>query len=620
MPPGHGLDAYREVWLADFEFSAPPGERPTPVCLVAREFRSGRTIRLWQDDLRGRRLPPYPIGPDALFVAYFASAELGCHLALGWPLPARVLDLYAEFRNVANGLCPPNGFGLLGALMRYGLDAMDATEKGAMRELAIRGGPWTAEEREALLAYCESDVLALSKLLPRMLPELDLPRAVACRGRYMGAVATMEWAGVPIDTETLSRLREGWDSVQERLIRSVDSRFGVFDGRTFKAERWAGWLARSGVSWPRLESGELALDDDTFREMARSHPDVALMRELRISLSQLRLRELAVGSDGRNRTLLSPYRAKTGRNAPSNSRFIFGPSTWLRGLIKPGPGRAVAYLDWSQQEFGIAASLSGDEAMADAYRSGDPYLAFGKQAGRIPKVGTKQTHGADRELFKACVLGVQYGMGPEALARRIGKPTAYGRELLRLHRETYPAYWRWSGGAETHAMLLGRLHTVFGWTLHVGPDANPRSLRNYPCQANGAEMLRLACCLATDRSLPIIAPVHDAILAEGPAGSIEEIAAETQEAMAEASAVVLDGFRLRSDVKIVRSPERYMDDRGREFWGRVMALLPESREADRRPPVRACQAWLPLVRDPSGIAGGGRVGLQADPCGIATPA
>ena len=46
MPPRLGLDAYREVWLVDFEFSAPPGERPDPVCLVAREFRSGRSLRL----------------------------------------------------------------------------------------------------------------------------------------------------------------------------------------------------------------------------------------------------------------------------------------------------------------------------------------------------------------------------------------------------------------------------------------------------------------------------------------------------------------------------------------------------------------------------------------------
>src|SRR4051812_32059328 len=178
MPPGPGLDAYREVWFADFEFSSPPGERPLPVCLVAREFRSGRTVRLWRDELSCRREPPYPTGPDVLFVAYFASAELGCHLALGWALPARVLDLYAEFRNIANGLSPPNGFGLLGALAWYGLDAMDGAEKKSMQELAIRGGPWTAEEREALMAYCESDVVALAKLLPAMLPELDLPRAV----------------------------------------------------------------------------------------------------------------------------------------------------------------------------------------------------------------------------------------------------------------------------------------------------------------------------------------------------------------------------------------------------------------------------------------------------------
>src|SRR5262249_45823738 len=161
-------------------------------------------------------------------------------------------------------------------------------------------------------------------------------------------------------------------------------RFGVFRGRTFRVHRWAEWLARNHVPWPRLACGELALDDDTFREMARSHPDVALMRELRHSLSQLRLPDLAIGADGRNRTMLWPFRAVTSRNQPSNSKFIFGPSCWLRGLIRPGEGQAVAYVDWSQQEFGIGAALSQDPAMMDAYQSGDPYLPFGKQAGRIP--------------------------------------------------------------------------------------------------------------------------------------------------------------------------------------------------------------------------------------------
>jgi hypothetical protein len=472
---------------------------------------------------------------------------------------------------------------------------MDAAEKKAMRDLVNRGGPWTSAEREALLAYCESDVLALAKLLPAMEAELDLSRAVACRGRYMGAVARMEWTGVPIDSETLSQLRAGWTRIQARLIQDVDSRFGVFDGRTFKADRWAEWLIRRGLPWPRLESGELALDDKTFREMARSYPEVALMQELRVSLSQLRLSDLAVGADSRNRCLLGSFRSKTGRNQPSNSKFIFGPSTWLRGLIKPEPAQAVAYIDWGQQEFGIAAALSGDPAMMEAYQSGDPYLTFAKQCGRVPSDGTKKTHWAERELFKQCVLGTQYGMGAVSLAGRIARPTAYARELLQLHRETYPVFWRWSDAAESHAMLNNHLRAVFGWTVRVGPDVNPRSLRNFPCQANGAEMLRLACCLATERGVNVVAPVHDAVMIEGPADSIEEIVARTQEAMADASATVLDGFQLRSDAKIVRWPDRYMDERGREFWGRVMGLLPARSEAIE-------QAELAVAPDTSGAA------------------
>jgi DNA polymerase family A len=184
------------------------------------------------------------------------------------------------------------------------------------------------------------------------------------------------------------------------------------------------------------------------------------MRELRSALSELRLNALAVGADGRNRTLLSAFRSGTGRNQPSNAKFIFGPSVWLRGLIKPPPGHGVAYIDWSQQEFGIAAALSGDAAMLDAYRSGDPYLAFAKQSGAVPADATKQTHGAIRELYKQCVLAVQYGMGAESLALRIGQPVVAARHLLCAHHETYRRFWEWSDAIVAYAMLRGSLHTV----------------------------------------------------------------------------------------------------------------------------------------------------------------
>src|SRR5262245_612532 len=118
---------YPELWAVDFEFAAPPGERPVPVCMVACELRSGRTIRLWQDQFGPA--PPFPTNAPTLFVAYYASAELGCFRALGWPMPAHILDLFTEFRDRINGLPTPAGAGLLGALTYFGLDAIGAVEK-----------------------------------------------------------------------------------------------------------------------------------------------------------------------------------------------------------------------------------------------------------------------------------------------------------------------------------------------------------------------------------------------------------------------------------------------------------------------------------------------------------
>ena len=567
-----GIKTFREIWAADFEFNAPPGHNPEPICLVARELISGRTLRLWQDELRAAKKPPYDISADSLFIAYYASAEIGCHLALGWGVPANILDLYVEFRNAINGFPAPCGAGLVGALVNFGLPSIEATEKTSMRDLAIRGGPFTGEERAALLDYCETDVDALDRLFPKMLPDIDLSRALL-RGRYMAAAAHIERNGVPIDTAMLERLRANWEGLQDELITTIDKDFGVYDGRTFKLERFERYLAANGIPWPRLPSGRLDMQDDAFAEMSRTYPVLMPLRELRASLSQMRLAGLTVGTDGRNRTMLSAFKARSGRNQPSNAKFIFGPAIWLRGLIKPQAGYALAYVDWSQQEFGIAAALSGDEFMKAAYLSGDPYLEFAKQAGAVPAHATKKSHGEERDRFKACVLGVQYGMGEEALAERIRQSPAHARELLRLHRETYKRFWEWSDSALDHAMITGKLWTIFGWIVRPGINPNPRSLRNFPMQANGAEMLRLACILGAEAGIKICAPVHDAILIEAPSDAINEQVRLMQKLMMKASAIVLDGFELRSDANIVTFPERYSDGRGKAMWNVIERLL-----------------------------------------------
>jgi hypothetical protein len=322
----------------------------------------------------------------------------------------------------------------------------------------------------------------------------------------MAAAARIEHHGIPTDGASLASIRKSWSGLKGRLIREVDARYGVYDGLTFKAARFADFLTATGIPWPRLDSGALALDDATFRDQAKSWPQLQPLRELRHALGELRLERLAIGSDNRNRCLLSAYSSRTGRNQPSNAKFLFGPATWVRSLIRPERGQALAYVDFSSQEMGIAAAMSGDERLLDAYRTGDIYLAFAKQAGLAPADATKASHGEVRDMCKAVVLGTLYGMGPETLAKRIGRPLIEARDLLRLHQVTYRRFWGWSDSVVSSAVLTGGISTVFGWRLNVGADFNPRSLMNFPMQANGAEMLRLACCLATETGIGVCAP------------------------------------------------------------------------------------------------------------------
>jgi hypothetical protein len=565
------LADFNYLVLVDYEFHQPPGERPQPLCCVWHDLRQGRTTRLWLEGT-APMLPPYACGRDTLFIAYYASAELSCHLALRWPLPAYVLDLFIEFRNLTNGRTRLLGNSLLDALATFGLDGIDASEKADMQALALRGGPYTAEERQALLAYCESDVVALRKLFPAMLPHIDFERALL-RGRSMRATAHMEYNGVPVDTARLQKLREAWPTLQEELIHRIDQQYGVYDGRHFREDRWQEWTRHQGIVWPVLSSGRLALDGDTFRDMGLVHPCVHPIRELRATLAQFRLEQLAVGHDGRNRVLLSAFRAKTSRNAPSTSKFVFGPAVWLRHLIRPLPGYGVAYCDWKQQEFGIAAALSGDLAMCEAYQSGDPYLAFARQAGAVPATATKASHGAVRELFKACVLAVGYGMGADALAYRVGQSPAHARALLRLHRQTYSRFWQWADSAVDYAMLKGYIQTVFGWTLYVEDSVNIRTLRNFPAQGNGAECLRLACALATEHGIEVVAPVHDALLIHAPIGELAHAVATTQRCMQQASESVLAGFALQTDAQTFLYPASFHDERGAMMWQTVWTIV-----------------------------------------------
>jgi hypothetical protein len=586
---------FEEIWLLDFEFISRPGEHPDVVCLAAHELRSGRTLRLWRDQLSP--LPPYRTDSRVLFISFVANAECACQLALGWPLPAKVLDLSPAFRNITNGRTTPEGKGLIGALRYYGLDAIGTKQKDAMRERIMQGWPFTPEERQKILEYCYSDIDALLRLLPKILSDPDFDLAVALyHGEFASVSALMEHRGVPVDMKVFTQLadKNTWRAVRDDMVPTIDARYGVYvhstaGDWTFNKKLFADLLKREGLydSWPRTEKGELNLKNKTFENMSKGWPQLEELRQLRHARDKMRKVKLAVGRDGRNRTVLWPFKAKTSRTQPKAAQWIFSPAVWLRSLIKPEPGTAVAYIDYSAMEFLLAASLSDGHCgptnrMLEMYQSGDPYLSFAKAVGAIPDHITKQTLGnyaVVRDRYKVMLLAVQYGMQTETLAGRLGVTTFEAHEMLNQHRAQFRQYWAWSDDFVQHALQAGAMRTALGWTCRTGiTEFNERSIRNWPIQATGADILRVACIWAARHGIQLLAPVHDAVLIEAPVETIEADVTLMREIMRRAARAVLNAdaagsHELRTDATIIRYPDRYSDKRGVKIWAEVVELL-----------------------------------------------
>jgi len=564
-------DDFDNIIIVDYEFRAGDGNPQVPICYVFKDVKTGEITKHWIDGFE--KNPLYPTDKKTLFIAYFASAEIGCHLSLGYKTPPYILDLYVEFRRLTNGLKTPCGDGLLGAGQFYGLSGDGANEKDATRDLILKNSIYTPDMKQKILTYCQHDVEYTYSLFERMKKDIDLPYALLW-GRYMACIAWMEYQGVPIDIQKLDDLRICWDVIKDQLIWEIDEQYHVFGGpkgTTFKINKFQEYLKRNSIPWETTPSGLPKLDKSYMEEQAKIHPEIKPLAELRYSLSQLKLNDLRVGFDGRNRCLLSPFRTKTGRNAPSTSKFIFNNATWLRHLIKPNPGKSLAYVDYCQQEIGIAAAISQDENLINDYLSGDVYLAFGKAANAIPEDGTKESYKEIRDIFKMCMLAINYGKGVESFARDINSTIPEAAYIMNWHKRRYQKYWEWNTNFVDVGVLSGIVKTPFNWYFHT-KGAKRRTLMNWTMQSVGADILRLAICMCIGNGINVIAPVHDALLIEADSDKIDEFVEKTRYYMKLAALKVIN-FPIDTDVKVINYPERYVDPRGGLMWEKVWKIV-----------------------------------------------
>jgi hypothetical protein len=583
-------DSFVSVVVCDFEYEVAPGDLPNVLCMVAyvldENLRHVRTIRLWRGEFGA--IPPFDIGPDTLFVAYSAWAEMTCFQVLGWKFPIHIFDQHTTYLAASNILLPYNPDEvrkkprkrLSDACRAYRIEGWECIDKETISK-AIGDGIWRERfSPQEVVDYCEEDVRMEVQLLRAQLRTgTDVPRVLHWSNYSAKAIARIQARGMPIDMSLWNLVQENKTAVIGELLRQFDPSFG--DGAPiytpegeWNYTRFAQWLVRAGIhAWPRLDSGQLDVDSDAFRLMYHVHPGIEGLHALRDSIGFIAKARLPIGRDGRNRPSLFPFGTATGRNAHAKSPY--NAHAGVRSFMVCPPGSTMFYLDWRSQEVGVAAAHSGDRTLQEDY-SGDIYHALARLCGLTDDpdpIRWKRDNRAIRDRMKPLQLGVNYGMGVPSLARGLDRHPLIASEIIERHKRRYPRFWQWRTDTVQTAMLERRIESVFGWPLHLTHSPNQRTLFNFPMQSGGAEMLRLATVRLCDAGIVPIMLIHDGILFE----EIDrEKIAHAIEIMGGAGRDVCDGFEIGVDMdQPLEGGARYQDKRpmAQKMWATIMTAL-----------------------------------------------
>jgi DNA polymerase I len=531
------------------------------------------------------RRTPFDVGPDTLFVAYSAWAELTCFKVLGWKFPVHIFDAHTAYLAASNMLLEyapdeprrkrPNK--LPDACRAYSIEGWERINKPHISE-AIGNGTWRGQySPQEIVDYCEEDTCKTTELLRAQIRPnrnsliVDVDRVLHWSNYSAKCVALIQARGMPIDMVLWNLVQKNKAAVIEALRRQFDPSYGTDDPiynaeGEWSYERFERWLINVGIhSWPRLESGALDISSDAFRIMSYL-PGIENLHALRDCIGFIARARLPIGRDNRNRPSLFPFATATGRNAHAKS-----PSFMVFPAASVG-----AYLDWRTQEVGIAAVRSGDQTLMNDYAGGDIYHALAHLAGQtygLDQKTWKEKYPDVRQRMKSLQLAISYGMGVPSLARGLNRHPLIASEIIERHKRRYSPFWQWRADMVAVAMLERRIESSHGWPLYLTTSPNKRTLYNFPMQSGGAEMLRHATWKLCEAGIVPIMLVHDGILFEE--RNFETIE-HAREIMLAAGREICGDFEIGVDVdqKLIGGA-RYRDKRdvAKKMWATIMDAL-----------------------------------------------
>jgi hypothetical protein len=460
-------------------------------------------------------------------------------------------------------------------------EVRDTEHKTKMRDLIISApDDFSPTDKEDILQYCLDDVIYLPMIEDTIIEKYsqlignmeNLTNEMLVRGNYAALTAIMEEKGYPIDVEATKNFSKQVGSILFDCQKEINELFP--DILPFKWNkltsnfRWDQIATREWVeknhdvsSWDKTEKGDISLSLEAWEKMypyKHDYPSdkfgAQMVRFLKLKQSLYGFVPSktskknfwdSVGPDGRVRPYMGIYTAQSSRSQPSSTGFMFLKPAWMRALVVPAKGKAMAGIDFGSQEFFISALQCKDSNMISAYMSGDVYFAFAKLARMVPAAAKREDFEFERDLCKSTTLGINFNMTKYGLSKKLtldsGKiwTEEKAQEMIDKFYGAYP-------GLKPHQESVLReykkkkyIKLPCGFYM-FGDNPNERSIGNMPIQGMGASILRKAVDIVMRKGIYVPFTLHDAIYIEYDIGQEEQIGI-LRDAMREAFCYYFEG-------------------------------------------------------------------------------
>jgi len=534
------------------------------LCAVYKDLDTGQVLKIWDHDQNNLAQHHFDF-EETLFICFYATAEAGYFLKQLMGRPPYIFDCWTEYAKLYKN---SRKLSLLAAATAYAFpNPTSEEEKNYYRDKCIKQNTWTKEEQEAILNYCEKDVLMNEHIFYKILNDLEntcgndyeilLEQAMA-RGQAMACYAKIARNGIPMDVKKVNEFDIYWPLVKNSVIRKFNKELNLWDeSGKFSNNKFYFFIKKLDLisEWPTTPKGRLKTSVETFELFDDTYPEIKKLKRIFNLLNATKLTDFGLSEDNRHRPKkgYKPFGTHTGRCRPT-SKWAFGSAKWGRGFIKPSYGCAIANLDFKSQEALVAGKLSGDQNMIDAYATGDIYMAAAILADMAPADATEDTHPDIRAIWKVIVLASNFGQGAKGMAKglkKFGKTYSEVAGLLMRYKEIYKTYFDWAAARSNHAQVHGYISTSLGWDRHFPYNVpiNPRSLMNWSVQATAAEILRNALLRLHNANIKVCTTVHDSILIECPLPEVQEQVGIAKQCMIDAGNYIIgDGIKVDVDI------------------------------------------------------------------------